>query len=191
VPAQSKASTKSVESVNAVLKEIEKGKAQVQAAMDSLQALASGSEKNLTKDYNTFTKNVDKLNKTSKSAVARAADMGERREAYLAEWHKKSKEVSNPEIQAHMQQRAEAVKATLAGLEPAGDALREAFPPFLSDLNDIQKMLSVDLSTDGMTAAKPIADKAVTNGNIIVQSLDTYISTLTQIRDQVAPKAKK
>ena len=82
--AQSKASTKSVESLNAVLKQIGKGQEQVQAAMHSLEALASGKETNLTKDYNTFTKNVDKLNKTKDSVIARAADMGKRREAYLA-----------------------------------------------------------------------------------------------------------
>ena len=191
VAAQSKASTKSVESLNAVLKQIQKGRGEVQAAMDSLKALSSGGETNLTKNYNTFTKSVEKLNKTRETALARAEDMKSRREAYLAEWQKKSQEVTNPEIQAHMQQRAEAVKQTFEGLQPAGDALREAFPPFLSDLNDIQKMLSVDLSASGMTAAKPIGDKAVANGNIILQSLDTYISTLTQIRDQVAPKGKK
>ena len=189
--AQSKASAKSVESLNSVLKAIEKGKGEVQAAMDSLKALTSGGDANLTKNYNTFTKNVQKLNKTRESAVARAEDMKSRREAYLAEWQKKSAEVSNPEIQAHMQQRADAVKATFEGLQPAGEALREAFPPFLSDMNDIQKMLSVDLSASGMTAAKPIADKAVANGNIILQSLDTYLTTLTKIRDEVSPKAGK
>jgi hypothetical protein len=42
-----------------------------------------------------------------------------------------------------------------------------------------------------VSAAKPIGDKVVANGNIIVKNLDTYITTLTQIRDQIAPKAKK
>jgi hypothetical protein len=191
VVAQSKASEKNVESLNAVLKEITKGKTQVQGAMDALNALVSGGEANLTKNYNAFTKQVSGLTKTRTSVQARAEDMRTRKEAYLAEWQKKSKEVTNPEIQAHMQQRAEAIKQVMDSLQPAGDALREAFPPFFSDLNDVQKMLSVDLSPSGMTAAKPIGEKVVANGNIIVKSLDTYITTLTQVRDQIAPKAKK
>ena len=191
VPAQSKASSKSVDSLNAVLKEIGKGKTQVQSAMDALSALASGGEANLTKNYNTFTKQVSGLNKTREAVKARAEDVTARREAYLAEWQKKSQEVTNPEIQAHMQQRAEQVKAVMESLAPAGDALREAFPPFFSDLNDVQKMLSVDLSPQGVAAAKPIAEKVVANGNIIIKSLDTYITTLTQVRDQLSPKAKK
>jgi Skp family chaperone for outer membrane proteins len=189
--AQSKASAKNVESLNAVLKEIEKGKTQVQGAMDALTAMVAGGEANLQKNYNAFTKQVSSLNKTRTTVQARAADMQTRREAYLAEWQKKSQEVTNPEIQAHMQQRAEAVKTVMESLQPAGEALKEAFPPFFSDLNDVQKMLSVDLSPAGVSAAKPIGDKVVANGNIIVKNLDTYITTLTQIRDQIAPKAKK
>lgn len=189
--AQSKASTKSVDSLNAVLKEIQKAKDQVQGAMDSLNALTSGGEANLTKNYNTFSKNVAALNKTKESASARAEDMKTRREAYLAEWQKKSKEVSSPEIQAHMQARAEELKAMFEGLQPAGQALRDNFPPFLTELNDIQKLLSLDLSAAGVTSAAPIGQKAVTNGTAILQSLDTYLTTLTQIRDQVAPKTKK
>ena len=157
VVAQSKASEKNVESLNAVLKEITKGKTQVQGAMDALNALVSGGEANLTKNYNAFTKQVSGLTKTRTSVQA----------------------------------RAEAIKQVMDSLQPAGDALREAFPPFFSDLNDVQKMLSVDLSQSGMTAAKPIGEKVVANGNIIVKSLDTYITTLTQVRDQIAPKAKK
>ena len=191
VAAQSKASVKSVESLNAVLKQIEKAKAQVQGAMDALNALVSGEEKNLTKQYNAFTKQVSSLKTSSEAALARAEDMQTRREAYLAEWQKKSKQVSNPEIQAHMQQRAESVKKVMESLQPAGDALREAFPPFFSDLNDVQKMLSVDLSSEGMAAAKPIGDQIAANGNIILMNFDTYITTLTQIRDQIAPKGKK
>lgn len=191
VAAQSKESQKSVESLNAVLKSIEKGRGEVQAAMDSLKALGSGGDANLSKNYKTFSKSVDSLNKTRQTVVSKADDMRARREEYLAAWQKKSSEVTNPEMQAHMQQRAEAVKQVFESLQPAGDALRAAFPPFLSDLNDISKMLSVDLSTAGVTAAKPIADKVVANGNIILESLGTYITTLTQIRDQVSPKTAK
>lgn len=188
--AQSKASTKSVDSLNAVLKEVQKARDQVQRSMDSLNALTSGGDANLAKNYKAFAKEVDGLTKTSETAKSRAEDMKARREAYLAEWDRKKQEVSSPEIQAHMQARAEQVKATFESLQPAGEALRQAFPPFLTELQDIEKMLSVDLSASGVAAAAPIGQKAVENGNVILQSLDTYLTTLTQIRDQVAPKTK-
>jgi chromosome segregation ATPase len=190
VAAQSKASAKSVDSLNAVIKELTKAKGQVQSAMDSLNALSSGGDANLKKNYDNFSKQVAGLNKTKETASARAEDMKSRREAYLAEWDKKSKEVTNPEIQAHMQARAEEVKKTFETMQPAAQSLREAFPPFLSDLNDIQKLLSVDLSSAGVASAAPIGQKAVANGSTIVQSLDSMLTTLTGIRDQVAPSKK-
>ena len=190
VAAQSKASAKSVDSLNAVIKQLTKAKDQVKSAMDSLNALTAGGDANLKKNYDNFAKQVAGLNKTKQAASSRAEDMKARREAYLAEWQKKSQEVTNPDIQAHMQARAEEVKKTFEGMQPAADSLREAFPPFLSDLNDIQKLLSVDLSAAGVSSAAPIGQKAVANGNTIMQSLDTMLTTLTGIRDQVAPGKK-
>ena len=188
--AQSKNSAKSVESLNAVLKEVQKGRDQVQGAMDALTALSSGGDSNLSKNYSTYSKQVSALVKTKESVSARAEDMKTRREAYLAEWQEKSKEVTSPEIQAHMQARAEEVKAVFDSLQPAGEALRENFPPFLTELQDIQKMLSVDLSASGVAAAAPIGQKAVGHGTTVLQSLDTYLTTLTKIRDQISPKTK-
>ena len=190
VVAQSKASTKSVDSLNAVIKELQKARGQVQSAMDSLNALTAGGDANLTKNYNNFAKHVAGLNKTKETASARAEDMKARREAYLAEWQKKSQEVTSPEIQAHMQARAEEVKKVFESMQPSAQALREAFPTFLTELNDIQKMLSFDLSAAGVQSAAPIGQKAVADGNTILTSLDSMLTTLTGIRDQVAPKKK-
>jgi Protein of unknown function (DUF2959) len=190
VAAQSKASTKSVDSLNAVLKELQKARGQVQSAMDSLGALSSGGDANLKKNYDNYTKQVSGLNKTKETASARAEDLKQRREAYLAEWQKKSQEVSDPAIQAHMQARAEEVKKVFEGMQPAAQVIRETFPPFLVKLNDIQKLLSVDLSAAGVASAAPIGQQAVQDGTTITQSLDTMITTLTGIRDQVAPPKK-
>ncbi len=186
--AQSKASAKAVDALGAVVKEVTEVRGQVQGAMDSLNALTSGDPKNLTKNYKAFSKNVEDMAKSQQTTAARAEDLKSRREAYLAEWQKKSEEVTNPEIQALMQQRAEAVKATFETLQPAAQAAKAAFPPFLSDLQDIQKLLSVDLSPSGVAAAAPIGQKAVANGAIVLQSIDSVLTTLNKIEAEVSPK---
>ncbi len=188
--AQSKASEKSIDALNAVIKEVTKVRTQVQGAMDSLTALTTSASKDLTKNFNTYSKNVENMAKGQQTIAARAEDFKARRDAYLAEWEKQMNTVTNPEIQAAMAQRQEAVKATFETLKPAAQAAREAFPPFLSDLQDIQKLLSVDLSPSGVTAAAPIGQKAVTNGTTVVQSLDTVLTTLNKIQAEVSPKTK-
>jgi uncharacterized protein YukE len=191
VRAQSSAATKSVDSLNAVLKETTKVRTEVQGALDSLKGLTSGEHANLAKNYKSFDKNVTAMTKAVKTVEARGQDMRDRRDAYLEEWNKKAKAVSSPEIQKHMEERAAAVQRVLESIQPAGQAAREAFGPFLTELQDIDKLLSVDLSASGVAAATPIAEKAMGHGTTVLQNIDSVIASLTQIRDQVSPKAKK
>jgi len=187
--AQSKAATQSVDSLNAVIKEMTKGRDQVQAALDSLHALnADGA--NLTKDFNNFSKNVSAMAKTKDRVAARLTDMSARQEAYLEEWQKKMKSVSSPEIQEHMESRREDVKKVLESSKPAREAARDAFLPFLTNLQDIDRMLSVDLSPSGVAASASITESAVTNGKSVLSGLDAFLASLTQVRDEVSPKKK-
>jgi DUF2959 family protein len=186
--AQSKASAKSIDALGSVIKEVTAIRGQVQGAMDSLNALTSGDPKNLSKNYKAFSKNVEDMAKSQQTTAARAEDFKTRRDAYLAEWQKQMQEVSNPDIQALMQTREEAVKATFETLQPAAQAARDAFPPFLSDLQDIQKLLSVDLSPSGVAAAGPVGQKAVANGTTVLQNIDAVLATLNKIEAAVSPK---
>ena len=188
--AQSKSATQSVDSLNKVLTEATKVRKQVQAALDSLLALSSGGTSDLTKDYKTFSKNVAGMTQTAEKVKARVEDMQQRREAYLDEWQKKMKSVSSPDIQAHMTERAKEVKRILESSQPEREAARDAFRPFMTNLQDIDKLLSVDLSAAGVTAAAPIAEDALANGNIVLQRLDAFIGSLTRVRDQISPKKK-
>jgi septal ring factor EnvC (AmiA/AmiB activator) len=185
--AQSKATKKSLDGVNAVIKEMTKGREQVQGALDALDALNKPGA-NLSKEYEKFTKNVASMAKTKDRVSARVEDMNSRRDAYLKEWHKQSESVSDPEIQALMESRREEVKRILDSSKPTRDAARDAFGPFLSSLQDIDKMLSVDLSPTGVQAAATITQSAVSNGTSVLAGLDAFLGSLTQIRDQLSPK---
>ncbi len=187
--AQSKATQKSVDSVDAVIQEMTKGRNQVQHALDALEALNEPGA-NLTKEYSKFTKNVEAMAKTKEKVSSRMEDMSSRRDAYLGEWQKKIKDVSDPEIQALMESRREQVKSLFDSSKPAREAARDAFGPFLSDLQDIDKLLSVDLSATGVQSAATITQSAVTNGKSVLAGLDALIESLTHVRDQISPKKK-
>lgn len=184
--AQSKTAKKSVESLDSVIRETAKGRDQVHAALQSLDALGSGGS--LTKSYAKFTRNVAAMAKTKDRVVYRVDDMNARRDAYLDEWHKKAKSVNSPEIQAHMEVRREEVKRVLDSSRSAREAARDAFLPFLTNLQDIDKLLSVDLSPTGVQAAAPITESAVRNGNAVLAGLDSLLASLTRVRDQISPK---
>jgi hypothetical protein len=189
--AQSKASVKSVDSLNAVIKEVQRIRDQVQGSMDALQALTSGQAADLAKNYKAFAKYVDGAAKNQATAQKRAEELKANREEYLQEWQKKLEAVNNPDVRAHMEERKAQVAKVFESVQPSAQAVREAFPAYMSDLKDIQQMLSVDLSQSGVAAAAPIATKAVGNGTTVINNLDTLLSNLTQIRDQVSTKVVK
>jgi hypothetical protein len=116
--------------------------------------------------------------------------MQERREDYRQEWEKEMEAVSSPEIKAHMLQRQQEVRRTLERAQPPLQEARETFPPFLTNLQDIERMLSVDLSRSGVESATPIARKAVDEGNTIMGALDTLISVLTDVKAKVSATGK-
>jgi len=188
--AQAKSSKKSVDSVNSVIKEVTKIRDQVHGALESLNALTSGAETKLPKRFKDYSKHVATMAKAQKTTIGRVEDMKARHEAYLKEWEKEMESVTNPEIKAHMEQRQEEVRKTLESAKPAGEQAREAFAPFLLNLQEIQRMLSLDLSPSGVAAAAPIAQKATSEGNKVLAALDTRISALTTIKAQVSPKGK-
>jgi len=185
--AQSKATQKSIDGVNAVIKEMTKGRTQVQDALDALEALNKPGA-NLTKEYSKFTKNVEAMTKTKEKVSSRIEDMNSNRDAYLDEWQKKIKDVSDPEIQALMESRREQVKSIFDSSKPAREAARDAFGPFLTNLQDIDKLLSVDLSATGVQSAATFTQSAVSNGKSVLAGLDAVIGSLTQVSDQISPK---
>jgi hypothetical protein len=187
--AQSKAATAAVDSVGAVIKEMTKGREQVQAALDALDVLHTEGA-NLRKQYASFSKNVDAMAKTKDRVVARIDDMGARRDAYLQDWQKKIKGVSSPEIQAHMEARRAEVERILDSSRPAREAARDAFLPFLANLQDVDKLLSLDLSPAGVEAAASFTESAVASGKSVLTALDAFLGSLEAVEQQISPRRK-
>jgi DUF2959 family protein len=187
--AQSSATKKSVEGVNTVIKEMTKGRDQVAAALDSLEALGKPGA-NMSKEYGRFTKSVAALTKSKERVMARVEDMNSRRDAYLASWHKQTKSVNNPEIKALMESRRQQVEQLFDSSKPSREAARNAFGPFLTDLQDIDTMLSVDLSPSGVQSAMTFTQNAVSNGQTVLAGLDASLQALTQVHDQLSPNGK-
>lgn len=185
--AQSSATKKSVESLNIVIQEMTKARNQVQAALDALEALGKPGS-NMTKEYGRYTKNVAALTKSKERVTARVDDMNSRRDAYLGSWQKQAKSVNNPEIKALMESRREQVERIFDSSKPSREAARDAFGPFLTSLQDIDKMLSFDLSASGVESAASFSQSAVTNGQSVLAGLDASLASLTEVRDQISPK---
>ena len=188
--AQARASKKSVDSLGSVIKEVTRIRDEVRGATGSLSELTAGDQAKLAKHFKAYSKHVKKMAKAQTTTRRRVEDMQARRDAYRQEWEEEMDAVTSPEIKAHMQERKQEVGRTFDRAQPPLQTAREAFTPFLAHLQDIERMLSVDLSRSGVSAATPIAQKAMGEGSTIISALDTLISVLSEVKAQVSASGK-
>jgi ribosomal protein L9 len=108
-------------------------------------------------------------------------------QAYFANWEKELAQVKNPEIkQLAAQQRAK-LQATFDSIKKVAEPLKEQFDPWLSDLQDLHKYLSNDLTISGVDAAKSLFAKAQKEGFEVQKSMDALVAELNTVAATLTP----
>jgi hypothetical protein len=90
---------------------------------------------------------------------------------YFARWDKESAQIQNEDIRTRSETRRNEVASRFDRISEQYDETRTAFRPFMSDLRDVQKFLSTDLTTDGLAAIKDSAAKATQDAVPVKEAL--------------------
>jgi uncharacterized protein YukE len=182
-------SKKAVESIRGTRQELVKAKQEVQQANAALDKLVAGG--NVGQSYSQFTKEVADVKAGGDRARARAQDMRERGRQYVANWEKETEQITSPELKAGAEQRRAKVKQNYDEITSAAHAARDAYQPYLRDLQDIQRALANDLTPAGVDAAKSAIEKAKANGETLQQRLDTLIAELDEVGGSMSPAGER
>jgi hypothetical protein len=113
--------------------------------------------------------------------------MKERGDAYFAQWQKELADVKNPEIQKLAMERKAKMSETFDNIKKVYEPLMTQFDPWLSDLKDLQKYLSNDLTMAGVDAAKGLITKATSNGVEVQKSMDALVAELNTVAAAITP----
>lgn len=178
-------SEKAVSSMKDTRAQLANAKTEVNDAMASLDALASGS--NLQKSFSAYDKDVTNVKAAGDKARARWQSMQENGKAYIARWQTEAAQIQNPEIKSSMEQRRQRVADNYEKIKTTAQATKDAYQPFLQQLQSIQKALSLDLSQAGASALQPEMAKAKTQGQTLNQKIDALISQLDEIMGGMSP----
>ena len=108
-------------------------------------------------------------------------------DAYIAKWQKEMETVQDPSIKASLQQRRDAMSANFQKVRNSAQGVREAYQPFLAQLKEIQKALSVDLSPAALPGLKPSMEKANAQGQTLKQKIAEVKSELGDIAAGMSP----
>jgi chromosome segregation ATPase len=154
------------------------------AAMDQLEA----QPRDLRQAYRAFTSEVDETAKQSKDARKQAEEMREQWREYITDWEQSIDRIRSPEVRARAVDRRQAVREEYNQIRDVARELEAAYEPFLRNLRDIERTLSLDLTNQGVATAGPAFEAARQSGQQLRQRIDQFIA---QLDTTVAQRTKQ
>jgi len=167
-------------------------KASVDATMAALGKIVAEASSDPRKAFKEFDKSVPRIDSAASSARKRAEDMKERGADYFKKWEKDLAEVNDPDIRKLAEERKAKLQAAFGNIRTTLEPAKEQFNSWLSNLKDLQKYLSQDLTITGIDAAKDLINKSRQDGAAVQQTLDKVIGELNTVVATITPaKVKK
>ncbi len=121
-----------------------------------------------------LTKLIDKTSRES-------AEVRNNGKTLFAQWEAEANLIKNPDIKAVADARRLKLQAAYAEMLTPLIEARANFTPLLSDFTDLQKALSLDLTSPGIKAVQPLITKTVASGATTIKSLDALAAELDKI----------
>jgi chromosome segregation ATPase len=186
---QAKEATKTVTAMQSARQELAKAQAQLDEVLAAMDQLAMASAAELPRTYKGFTKQVARTVKQFKAAQRRADEMRTRWRQYIDSWEKETEQLSSPELRAKAVERRQAAEKNYDRLREAARAMDQAYRPFLMQLGDVQKALSLDLTPAGVKAAQPAFGSVRKSAADLKQQIASFMGEIDQVM-AVSPPPK-
>jgi phage-related tail protein len=179
-------SEKAGASMNDVENDINKAILQMEATNASLQDLERPGQSNVTKAFDKYSDNVDKMEKHGKRMLEHAEKMHEQGKDYFDEWRTEGNAYKNPEIQALSEQRRADLSEIFADISSASVGIKGSFKAYMSDNSEIRTYLSNDLTPKGIESISAVADKAIHDGENLKGAAQPVLTALDRAKAELA-----
>ena len=156
----------------------------------SLAELMKPGQSDVKKAFELYTTNVTKIEKLEKDFAKHAKEMKTRGADYFAEWQKKGNKYENPQIQALSEQRRRELGKIYGKIAENSIGMDEAFKAYVSDVKEIQKYLSNDLTSKGVESISPISRKAVSDGNRLKYEINKLQTSIAEARAEMVQSGR-
>ncbi len=158
-----------------------KGKKAIDETVKSLGMVATSATTDPRPAFERFSKDVANLESTANTVRKRSAALKEQGKAYFAQWEAQLAEVKNPEIRNLAVSRKAKLQESFDKIRTVAEPLKAQFDPWMSDLKDLQKYLSNDLTIAGIDAAKGLITKTQAEGAEVQKSTDALVNELNTV----------
>jgi hypothetical protein len=178
-------SVKTSNSIQEVDNEIRKMGVQIDVTAASLYTLVNTGKPDLKKSFDSYTDNVARLEKEGTKVLKRIDEMKSKSKEYFGEWEKEGDTFTNSEIRELSEQRRSNLAGLYARVPAAGAGIKGSYHAYLTDLKEIQKYLSNDLTPKGVAGVSPVANRSVQDLDALKLSLRPVVAALDDIKAEL------
>ncbi len=132
----------------------------IDETLANLNDLVSHPGPDLHKQFNAFNNSVNELGMTSRDVTVKSDRMKLQGAAYFKNWDDEAAMIKNEDIRKRSVARKNEVSAQFDRITKLYEETKAAFDPYMSDLRDVQKYLSLDLTSGGLLSIKDAVTKA-------------------------------
>jgi hypothetical protein len=180
-------SAKTAATLNQSSRMIAKGNTLIDESLADLNDLVSHPYPDLRKQFAKFNASVNDLGESERDIAGKAGEMKAQGADYFASWDRESAQIQNEDIRGRSETRRNEVASRFDRISQQYDETKAAFRPFMSDLRDVQKFLSTDLTTGGLAAIKDTAAKATRDAVPVKKSLDSLSDDFKSLGLSMSP----
>jgi len=163
---------------------------QLKETVATLNALSKQKKGDLRPTYDKFCAEIVKTRAAADLTVSRVNSMNTSGVQYFEDWQKTINGINNESMRKKSQKRMDSVKTSYHKVLAAMTEAAEKFKPFLSDLNDIQKVLATDVTAGGVKAAESTIKSANWNYKYVEKAVKTALRELDKMAKSLNSEAQ-
>ncbi|HRI13334.1 MAG TPA: DUF2959 family protein [Verrucomicrobiota bacterium] len=163
---------------------------QLKSTLMALNALSGQTKGDLRPAFEAFTAEVAKTEAAAVVTTARVKWMDGDGQQYFTDWQKTVDGINNESLRKKAQRRLDEAKASYGKVQASLVKASDKFKPFLSDLADIQKALSSDVTASGVKAIRGTVSTANWDSKFVDQAVKTAIKEASKMEKALSTEAK-
>jgi len=163
---------------------------QLKTTLDALTALSKQTKGDLSPAYNTFAAEVPKTEAAAAWTRTRVQWMATDGQKYFTDWQKTVDGVANESLRKKAQKRLAASQKSYAKVGVSLKQAAEKFQPFLSDLADIQTVLSKDITAGGVKAVKGTVGDANWRYKFVSSEINDAVKEMKKMEKSLSTEAQ-
>lgn len=175
--------TKTADTMQALENDYRQANLQIDATNASLHSLVLPAQKDTRKAYDAYTKEVKKMEALGNRLNQHTEKMQDQRDAYFGEWESS---YTNPGIQKVSEQRRIEMREVYARIPAASIGVKGSLQAYLTDIREIQRYLSNDLTPQGIESIRPVVHTAIVDGARVQESINPLLTAIDQVKSGMA-----